>query len=91
MFQKGNQLEKGFRLEPARRQAERVMNRRISPVRPLTRDSEIAELGPAQNQSVDARSTLLIDYFELLTAKGMERMTDFRPSQIRTAGQCSLH
>jgi hypothetical protein len=79
MFQKGNQFEKGFCLEPARRQAERVMNRRISPVRTVTRDSEIAELGPAQNQSVDARSTLLTDYFELSDLEGDETDDGLRP------------
>jgi len=90
MFQKSNQLEKRLGVEPAGREAQRVMHRRIGPVRPLARDAETADLAIAENQRIDARYAPLLEYFEALAPKWMKRMTDLRPSQIRTAVQCSL-
>jgi len=90
MFQKSNQFEKRFGLEPAGWEVERVINRRIGPVRPFACDAETAVLALAENQRIDAGYTPLLEYFEALASKWMKRMTDFRPSQIRTVGQCSL-
>ncbi len=91
MFQKSNQLEKGFGLEPTGREAERFMNRRISPIRPLARYAETAALAFAQNQRVYACYAPLLEYFKAMAPTRMKRMTDLRPSQIRTALKCSLH
>jgi len=90
MFQKSNQFEKRFGLEPAGWEVERVINRRIGPVRPFACDAETAVLALAENQRIDAGYTPLLEYFEAPASKWMKRMTDFRPSQIRTVGQCSL-
>ena len=91
MFQKGNQLEKSLGLEPAERDAERLIHRRTGPVRPLARDAETAALGFTENQRIDARYAALLQYFEALASKRMKRMSDLRPSQIRTAVRCSLY
>ena len=91
VFQKSNQFEKRFCIETARWETERVANRRISPVCPLTRDGETAVRGLAQNQRVDTGYASLLEHFKALPSKRMKWMTDFRPSQIRTVGQCSLH
>jgi hypothetical protein len=66
------------------------MHRRIGPVRPIARDAETAELTLAENQRIDARYAPFLEYFEALPSKRMIWMTDLRPSQIRTAVQCSL-
>ena len=91
MFQKSNQFEKRLGLEPAGWDTERLIRRRIGPVRPLARDAETAVLALAKNQRIDAGYTPLLKHFEALASKRMKRMTDLRPSQIRTAVQCSLH
>jgi hypothetical protein len=63
MFQKSNQLEKRFCLEPAWWEAERVINRRISPVRPLARNAETTALALAENQRIDTGYTPLLEHF----------------------------
>ena len=52
---------------------------------------DTAKLGLANNQCVNARSTSLLEDFELLPSKWMERMTHLCPSQMRTAVECSSH
>jgi hypothetical protein len=66
------------------------MHGQVSPVCPLARNAETAALATAENQRIDARYAPLFEYFESLAAKRMKRMMDFRPSQVRTAVQCSL-
>jgi hypothetical protein len=78
MFQKSYQFEKQPCIEPAGRNPEG----RISPVRPLTRNAETTDLALAENQSIDASSTPLLEHFKALASKRVKRMTDLRPSQI---------
>ena len=66
------------------------MHRRIGPVSPIACDAETAALTLAKNQRIDARDTPFIEYFKAFDPKSMKRMTDLRPSQTRTAVQCSL-
>lgn len=89
MLQQSGQLEKRPGLQPAQRQLERIIPRRIGPVRPLARDAETAPLALAEDQRVDARYPSLLEYFEALASKRMERMTDLSPSQRRTGLKCS--
>jgi len=91
MFQKSNQFEKRLGLEPAGRDTERPIHRRSGPVRPLARNAETAALGFTENQRINARYAALLQYFEALASKRMKRMSDLRPSQIRTAVRCSLY
>jgi hypothetical protein len=78
MFQKSYQVEKQPCIEPAGRNVEG----RISPVRPLTRNAETTDLALAENQSIDASYTPLLEHFKALASKRVKRMTDLRPSQI---------
>ena len=66
------------------------MNRRISPVCPLTGDAETAALALANNQRVYACYAPLLEYFKALPSKRMKRMADLCPSQIQTVVKCSL-
>ena len=86
MFQKSYQFEKRLCIEPAGYNADG----RISPVCPLARNAETTALALAENQCIDTGHTPLLEHFEALAAKWVKRMADLRPSQIRTAVQCSL-
>lgn len=86
MFQKSYQFEERLNIEPARCD----VVERISPVRPLARYAETAALALAKNQRIDTSHATLLQYFKALASKWMKRMADLRPSQIRTAVQCSL-
>jgi len=79
-LQEHDQLEKRVGIESLRLETERVIQRRIGPVRPLARDTEAATLAFAEDQRVHARYTSSLEYFEALASKWMEWMTDFCPS-----------
>jgi hypothetical protein len=52
----------------------------LAVVCPLACDAEAATLAFAEDQRVHPRYTPLLEYFEALAPKWMERMTDLRPS-----------
>jgi len=83
--------EEVFGIEASGRTAQTVVHRRISPIRPLAGNADTAKVGLTNNQRVDARYTPLLEYFEAMPSKGVERMTYLRPSQRRTVVKCSLH
>jgi len=87
MFQKSYQFEESLRIEPRWYDVEV----RISPVRPLACNAETTALALAKNQRIDAGYTAFLEHFKALASKWMKRMTNLRPSQTRTVGQCSLH
>ena len=86
MFQKSYQFEESLRIEPPWYDVEE----RISPVRLLACNAETTALALAKNQRIDAGYTAFLEHFKALASKWVKRMTDLRPSQIRTAVQCSL-
>src|SRR5262249_21178072 len=66
-----------------------VVRARISPVRPLPSDGEGAMLESSQNQSIDTRYAPLLQNWEALAAKWVERMLDLSPAQRFIALMCS--
>ena len=90
-FQKSNQLEEALGIEVPGTADETFVDRRISPVRPLTRNADAAKLGLSKDQGIDASNTTLLEHLESPASKGMERMGYLRPSQMRTVIRCSSH
>ena len=89
MLQEGGQLEKRVGIKPPRQQTERTVRRRIGPICPFTRNAEGAAVQLAEQKSVDASASALLQNFEALAAQWMEGMADLRPSQMRFVLQCS--
>jgi hypothetical protein len=90
LLNKSGQLAKRLGFEPAWPQTKRVISRRIAPVSPVARDAKAATLVLLEDQRINARYTSFLEYFEALASKRMERMADFRPSQMLAVFQCSL-
>jgi len=63
---------------------------RISPVRPLPSYGEGAMLESSQSQSIDTCYAPLLQYWEALIAKWVERMLDLSPARRFIALMCSL-
>ena len=89
VIEEGSQLKKRVGIKPPRQQTERTVRRRIGPICPFTRNAEGAAIQLAEQKSVDASASALLQNFEALAAKWMERMADFHPSQRRIALKCS--
>ena len=76
-------------IQPLRRKHEGLRQWRVGPVGPFARDTEAAALQLTKDQRVDTSYPPFFEYFEALAAQGMERVTDFSPSQRRTGLKCS--
>jgi hypothetical protein len=61
----------------------------LSPVCPFAWDAKTTACRLAKNQRIDAAYASRLEYLEALTTKGMEGMTDFRPSQMLAVAKCS--
>ena len=76
-------------IQPLRRKHEGLRQWRVGPVGPFACNTEAPALQPSEDQRVDIGYSSFLEYFEALAPKRMERMTDFCPSQMRTAIKCS--
>jgi hypothetical protein len=90
LFQQGNQCKKRVGIESPQWQFQRVSRGRVSPIGPLPRDAKGATIQSTENESVFASDTPLLEYRETLTTQRMERVADFRPSQMLAVLKCSL-
>jgi len=86
-----NQLEEALGMEAPRTADEIVVDRRIGPVGPLTRNADAAKLGLTEDNGINAGNAPLLEHLESPASKGMERMTYLGPSQMHTAVKCSSH
>ena len=91
LVQQGNNIEEQLSIKAPWRETNRVLQRWTGPVGPLARDTEGASLQLAEDQSVDAGYASLLEYFEPLPPKRVERVTDLGESQMRVVGKCSSH
>ena len=76
-------------IKALQRGTNRVVQRRTGPVGPIARDTEGASLQLAEDQSVHACYASFLEYFEPLTPKWVERVTDLGGTQMRVVRKCS--